>query len=1037
MKAFARALLPILLLASAPAWGQGIITIGALPSASTPLAGSEVVPIMQGGITRKVTVANILPNSGVSAGVYGDGTHCITGLTVGANGVITAVTQTIAASCPGGAGGGLVTSVFGRAGVVVANTGDYTFAQITGTPTTLLGYGITDAVDQTSPQTLTNKSFDFSLNTATNIPYAALQFDPSNATNLTSGTVASARLPIATTAVFGAMKPDGTTIVCVGGVCSATTGGSGSVSTTGTPASGNLTKFTGLTTISNGDLSGDCATSGTLAVLCTKTGGVVFAASATTNALNATNINAGTLTAARLPLGKSVVDAGAGLLEATLPIQTNKANGSSCTTSCVYAAADLQFETRRSNSGTAMTDTLPPSSTVGLANGARQTITNVDATASDTLSAGAGTTIGGSGMVEAGTSITYAYDLPNTIWRPTFNTGTAGVFSTPTGNVVGDVVVMRTTGRGVQDSGISLSNLAGIGTGGIYTSNPSLVASDFNVHCRILTIDAGSLNITLPQANTLAANGGCFVITTPTAHSVTVTPNGADSINHGLTGAAVTLSAGITTYVTSDGINSDFVPTGAAGSSGFPFTLGSTSIAASSTVTTLAGLTLTNPTVNAAALSGTITGTPTFSGNLTFSGANAYGTPASLTATNVTGLPLSGLTGLGTGVQTLLGGTPSGTSGLAGTASPTFTGTLTAAALTASGTVTLSGITGSTQCLQVNSSGVIAGSGAGCGGGGGAVSSVSNSDSTLTVSPTTGAVVASLNLGHTNTWTVQQVISAAGAASTPAFLMTGQPFAGTATTSQPLFALNDASATAETDYGTNGTFIGVNARSGFNTSSSYFINLAVNGARVIGLRANGEMDLVNIVATGELKGNPLSIASNISFGSPSTGIVRINADSATPGAVQIRPQNGLGTNINAGSFTIQGGQSTGTGTSGDLIFNTGIKNGGSNSTLGTATLAMTIKGETQEVQFAALAKLKSYIVTGLPTGAAGDLAIVTDANAACTFGSTPAGSGSTVCKVWYNGTGWVEGSLFFVIPAPFGRRRRKKIANDNHQSQVA
>ena len=38
----------------------------------------------------------------------------------------------------------------------------------------------------------------------------------------------------------------------------------------------------------------------------------------------------------------------------------------------------------------------------------------------------------------------------------------------------------------------------------------------------------------------------------------------------------------------------------------------------------------------------------------------------------------------------------------------------------------------------------------------GAVSSVSNSDGTLTISPTTGAVVASLNLGSANTWTATQ-----------------------------------------------------------------------------------------------------------------------------------------------------------------------------------------------------------------------------------------------------------------------------------------
>lgn len=41
-------------------------------------------------------------------------------------------------------------------------------------------------------------------------------------------------------------------------------------------------------------------------------------------------------------------------------------------------------------------------------------------------------------------------------------------------------------------------------------------------------------------------------------------------------------------------------------------------------------------------------------------------------------------------------------------------------------------------------------------GGGGAVSAVSNSDGTLTITPTTGAVVASLALGHGNTWTGAQ-----------------------------------------------------------------------------------------------------------------------------------------------------------------------------------------------------------------------------------------------------------------------------------------
>jgi hypothetical protein len=54
------------------------------------------------------------------------------------------------------------------------------------------------------------------------------------------------------------------------------------------------------------------------------------------------------------------------------------------------------------------------------------------------------------------------------------------------------------------------------------------------------------------------------------------------------------------------------------------------------------------------------------------------------------------------------------------------------------------------------------------GGGGGAVSSVANSDSTLVISPTTGAVIASLNPAHSNTFTALQTINpGAGTLVTP------------------------------------------------------------------------------------------------------------------------------------------------------------------------------------------------------------------------------------------------------------------------------
>ncbi len=51
----------------------------------------------------------------------------------------------------------------------------------------------------------------------------------------------------------------------------------------------------------------------------------------------------------------------------------------------------------------------------------------------------------------------------------------------------------------------------------------------------------------------------------------------------------------------------------------------------------------------------------------------------------------------------------------------------------------------------------------------GGVSSVSNSDGTLTISPTTGAVVASLNLAHANTFTAKQTFTGQASGSVPAF----------------------------------------------------------------------------------------------------------------------------------------------------------------------------------------------------------------------------------------------------------------------------
>lgn len=129
----------------------------------------------------------------------------------------------------------------------------------------------------------------------------------------------------------------------------------------------------------------------------------------------------GVATASQLPLGTSVANPGTGDLESLMPIQTE--TGSTYN----FGAADLQKMTRRSNSGSAMIDDFPASTVSGMAGGAIIEVHNYDASASDTIAAGSGTTINGgsSAIIGPGRQVRFVYDATATNWRPDVNSLTA------------------------------------------------------------------------------------------------------------------------------------------------------------------------------------------------------------------------------------------------------------------------------------------------------------------------------------------------------------------------------------------------------------------------------------------------------------------------------------------------------------------------------------------------------------------------------------------------------------------------------------
>lgn len=241
----------------------------------------------------------------------------------------------------------------------------------------------------------------------------------------------------------------------------------------------------------------------------------------------------------------------------------------------------------------------------------------------------------------------------------------------------------------------------------------------------------------------------------------------------------------------------------------------------------------------------------------------------------------------------------------------------------------------------------------------------------------------------------------AGAASAPAMQFTGVfETGGTGTTNFPHLLIQPSTATASTTWSTTGTALGVNAHTGCGNT----IDLQLDGVSKFKVDCSlGAATLGSGLTLGS--NGALTWTSRGTLTSPASAVIQLGAaDAAAPVAQTLRVQNVVtATSNTAGAnATIQLSIGTGTGAGGDLIFKCAPA-GSTGSTPNATKTCLTVSNMGVPV-------LPSFTVSTLPSAPpTGSLAIVSDATIACAFAATPIGGGSTTCKVWYNGSAWVEG----------------------------
>lgn len=233
--------------------------------------------------------------------------------------------------------------------------------------------------------------------------------------------------------------------------------------------------------------------------------------------------------------GASVANPGTGTPEMLLPYQSQSG------ASKAYGQADLFKKTARLNSGTPMTDTFPASSITGMANGTRLVVRNVDASASITITAGAGTVMPAGGSTEVvgpSREVHYEYDGSGT-WRHAYNSANVALLTNNLSDLSNASTARTNLGLGTaatQNTGTSGANVclasgactfSGTVNAGTLQDNGNRVISAANLFAQTSTLQSNPTGTASTVAFVMMGLGLTPTSITPTTTGrVLITING-------------------------------------------------------------------------------------------------------------------------------------------------------------------------------------------------------------------------------------------------------------------------------------------------------------------------------------------------------------------------------------------------------------------------------------------------------------------------------------------------------------------------------